>query len=103
MPHTCAASSQYTGALSRIHVRVSWGLRAQNSPVTRSTSALVGWSARRVMAEKSDTASGIVPGFGRLVPLDSCSHLLPERDPAWPHFLAEIDGFLRPGEPLAAR
>jgi len=55
------------------------------------------------MAEKSDTASGFVPGFGRPVPLDSCNHLLPERDPAGPHFLAEIDGFLRPGEPPAAR
>src|SRR5918995_1018174 len=65
MPHTWAASSQYTGALSRIHVRVSWGSRAQNSPATRSTSALVGWSARRVMAGKSDTASGIVPWLRR--------------------------------------
>jgi hypothetical protein len=29
----------------------------------------------------------------RLVPLDSSNHLLPERDPAWQHFLAEIDRF----------
>jgi len=30
----------------------------------------------------------------RLVPLDSANHLLPERDPAWKHFLTEIDRFL---------
>ena len=30
----------------------------------------------------------------RLVPLDSSNHLLPEHDPAWQHFLAEIDRFL---------
>ena len=33
----------------------------------------------------------------RLVPLDSSNHLLPERDPAWKRFLAEIDGFLLSG------
>jgi hypothetical protein len=27
---------------------------------------------------------------------DSCNHLLPERDPAWPRFLAALDDFLAP-------
>jgi pimeloyl-ACP methyl ester carboxylesterase/DNA-binding winged helix-turn-helix (wHTH) protein len=52
--------------------------------------------------EQSRVLASLIPG-SRLVPLDSCNHLLPERDPAWPHFLAEIDGFLGPGEPPAAR
>jgi len=36
------------------------------------------------------------PGLGasRSVPLDSSNHLLPEHDPAWPRFLAELDRFL---------
>ena len=28
------------------------------------------------------------------VPLDSANHLLPEHDPAWRHFLTELDAFL---------
>jgi hypothetical protein len=37
--------------------------------------------------------AGLLPG-SRLVPLDSANHLLPEQDPAWHHFLAEVDAFL---------
>jgi pimeloyl-ACP methyl ester carboxylesterase/DNA-binding winged helix-turn-helix (wHTH) protein len=51
--------------------------------------------------EQSRILASLIPG-SRLVPLDSCNHLLPERDPAWRQFLAEIDAFLevpaeRPG------
>jgi len=43
--------------------------------------------------EQSRLLAALIPN-SRLVPLDSANHLLPERDPAWKHFLAEIDGFL---------
>ncbi len=43
--------------------------------------------------EQSRMLAALIPG-SRLVPLDSSNHLLPERDPAWKHFLAEIDAFL---------
>jgi pimeloyl-ACP methyl ester carboxylesterase/DNA-binding winged helix-turn-helix (wHTH) protein len=41
----------------------------------------------------SRTLATLVPG-SRLVPLDSANHLLPVQDPAWRHFLAELDAFL---------
>jgi pimeloyl-ACP methyl ester carboxylesterase len=43
--------------------------------------------------EQSRRLAALIPN-SRLVPLDSSNHLLPERDPAWKHFLAEIDRFL---------
>jgi len=43
--------------------------------------------------EQSRLLAAQIPN-SRLVPLDSSNHLLPERDPAWQHFLAEIDRFL---------
>jgi len=43
--------------------------------------------------EQSRLLAALIPQ-SRLVPLDSSNHLLPERDPAWRHFLAEIDRFL---------
>src|SRR5262245_54088890 len=43
--------------------------------------------------EQSRLLAALIPG-SRLVPLDSSNHLLPEHDPAWRHFLSEIDGFL---------
>ena len=43
--------------------------------------------------EQSRLLAALIPK-SRLVPLDSANHLLPERDPAWKHFLAEIDRFL---------
>jgi pimeloyl-ACP methyl ester carboxylesterase len=43
--------------------------------------------------EQSRLLATLIPK-SRLVPLDSSNHLLPERDPAWPHFLAELDRFL---------
>jgi len=46
--------------------------------------------------EQSRLLAALIPG-SRLVPLDSSNHLLPERDPAWKHFLAEIDAFLPGG------
>ena len=44
------------------------------------------------MFEQSRVLASLIPN-GRLVPLDSANHLLPERDPAWTHFLAELDAF----------
>ena len=46
--------------------------------------------------EQSRMLAALIPN-SRLVPLDSSNHLLPERDPAWRHFLAEIDRFLPGG------
>jgi len=43
--------------------------------------------------EQSRLLAALIPN-SRLVPLDSSNHLLPERDPAWKHFLAEIDRFV---------
>ena len=48
--------------------------------------------------EQSRLLAALIPK-SRLVPLDSSNHLLPERDPAWQHFLAEIDRFLLDGHP----
>jgi pimeloyl-ACP methyl ester carboxylesterase len=53
-------------------------------------------SARREpdnVFEQSRRLAALIPG-SRLVPLDTSNHLLPEHDPAWAHFLTEIDGFL---------
>ena len=46
--------------------------------------------------EQSRLLAALIPK-SRLVPLDSSNHLLPEGDPAWKHFLAEIDRFLPGG------
>ena len=43
--------------------------------------------------QQSRHLASLIPG-SRLLPLDSCNHLLPERDPAWAHFLGELDAFL---------
>jgi hypothetical protein len=43
--------------------------------------------------EQSRLLASLIPD-SRLLPLDSCNHLLPERDPAWGHFLRELDAFL---------
>ncbi len=56
-------------------------------------------SARREpdgVFEQSRILASLIPG-SRLVPLDSCNHLLPERDPAWRQLLAALDGFLGVG------
>jgi pimeloyl-ACP methyl ester carboxylesterase len=47
--------------------------------------------------EQSRKLAALIPG-SRLVPLDSANHLLPARDPAWKHFLAEVDAFLAPAQ-----
>ena len=51
------------------------------------------------MFEQSRLLASLIPG-SRLVALESCNHLLPERDPAWRQFLGEIDAFLGVG-PIA--
>ena len=48
--------------------------------------------------EQSRKLAALIPG-SRLVPLDSANHLLPAQDPAWKHFLAEVDAFLTSPEP----
>ena len=53
-------------------------------------------SARREpdnVFEQSRMLAALIPG-SRLVPLDSANHLLPAGDPAWKHFVAEVDAFL---------
>jgi len=45
------------------------------------------------MFEQSRQLAALIPG-SRILPLDSCNHLLPERDPAWSHFLREVEAFL---------
>jgi pimeloyl-ACP methyl ester carboxylesterase/DNA-binding winged helix-turn-helix (wHTH) protein len=45
------------------------------------------------MFEQSRLLAALIPG-SRFAPLDSCNHLLPERDPAWQQFLHELDAFL---------
>jgi pimeloyl-ACP methyl ester carboxylesterase len=57
-------------------------------------------SARREpdnMFEQSRMLAALIPG-SRLVPLDSANHLLPAGDPAWKHFVAEVDAFLTSAE-----
>ena len=51
--------------------------------------------------DQSRLLASLIPG-SRLLPLDSGNHLLPERDPAWPHFLSELDAFLGVNEPEPA-
>lgn len=49
------------------------------------------------MYQESRRLASLIPG-SRLVPLDSANHLLPEQDPAWREFLAELDRFLLSGQ-----
>jgi pimeloyl-ACP methyl ester carboxylesterase/DNA-binding winged helix-turn-helix (wHTH) protein len=50
--------------------------------------------------DQSRVLASLIPG-SRLVSLDSANHLLPERDPAWPQFLAELDAFFAEHPPFA--
>jgi pimeloyl-ACP methyl ester carboxylesterase/DNA-binding winged helix-turn-helix (wHTH) protein len=52
--------------------------------------------------EQSRMLASLIPN-SRLVPLDSSNHLLPERDPAWKHFLTEIDRFLPASNEIGSR
>jgi pimeloyl-ACP methyl ester carboxylesterase len=61
--------------------------------VTVSTLVIGGRRDRVGPFEQSRVMAGLIPG-SRLVPLDTPNHLLPERDPAWQQFLAELDAFL---------
>jgi pimeloyl-ACP methyl ester carboxylesterase/DNA-binding winged helix-turn-helix (wHTH) protein len=61
--------------------------------VTVPTLIVCGRREPENMFEQSRLLASLIPQ-SRLVPLDTCNHLLPERDPAWPHFLAELDAFL---------
>lgn len=63
--------------------------------VTAPTLILGGRREPSAMFEQSRVLASLIPN-SRLVPLDSANHLLPERDPAWPRFLAELDAFLGP-------
>jgi pimeloyl-ACP methyl ester carboxylesterase/DNA-binding winged helix-turn-helix (wHTH) protein len=46
--------------------------------------------------EQSRRLAALIP-HSRLVSLDSVNHLLPERDPAWKQFLAELEAFVPAG------
>jgi len=50
--------------------------------------------------EQSRLLAALIPN-SRLLPLDSCNHLLPERDPAWSRFVEELDRFLAEDEGAA--
>src|SRR4029453_14318271 len=52
--------------------------------------------------DQSRVLASLIPG-SRLVSLDSANHLLPERDPAWPQFLAELDAFFAEHPPPSSR
>ncbi|MEP7300621.1 MAG: alpha/beta fold hydrolase [Caldimonas sp.] len=47
----------------------------------------------RVPFDEGRHLAALIPG-ARFVPLDSDNHVLLESEPAWPHFLAEVRGFL---------
>ena len=66
--------------------------------VTVPTLVIGGRGDRVGPFEQSRLMAALVPG-SRLVPLDTPNHLLPERDPAWQQFLAELDAFLTSPEP----
>jgi pimeloyl-ACP methyl ester carboxylesterase len=51
--------------------------------------------------EQSRVLASLIPG-SRLVSLDSCNHLLPERDPAWPRFLQELEAFVAADTPVSS-
>jgi pimeloyl-ACP methyl ester carboxylesterase len=63
--------------------------------VTAPTLILAGRREPDGVFEQSRILASLIPG-SRLVSLDTANHLLPERDAAWPQFLAEIDAFLAP-------
>ena len=53
----------------------------------------------RIPFEQGRALATLIPG-ARFVALDSRNHWVVETEPAWPQFIAEIDGFL-PGVPAA--
>jgi DNA-binding winged helix-turn-helix (wHTH) protein/pimeloyl-ACP methyl ester carboxylesterase len=48
---------------------------------------------RRVPYEQGELLAALIPG-ARLVPLQSCNHLLLDGEPAWSQFLAAVDAFV---------
>lgn len=48
----------------------------------------------RVPFDEGRQLAALIPG-ARFVPLDSDNHVLLDSEPAWPHFLAEVAGFLQ--------
>ncbi|HEU4588379.1 MAG TPA: alpha/beta hydrolase, partial [Gemmatimonadales bacterium] len=48
---------------------------------------------RRVPFREGKLMASLIPG-ARFVPLETRNHILLESDPAWPHFLREVRGFL---------
>lgn len=51
----------------------------------------------RVPFEEGRVLAALIPG-ARFVPLESRNHVLLDIEPAWPQFLAELRGFLRPSD-----
>ena len=49
----------------------------------------------RIPFEEGRRLAAQIPG-ARFVPLEGRNHILLENEPAWGHFLAEVDAFLRP-------
>jgi DNA-binding NarL/FixJ family response regulator len=58
---------------------------------------LHGRDDKRIPFEEGRLLSALIPG-SRFVPLDSCNHILFEREAAFNTFLAEMEAFLRQGD-----
>jgi pimeloyl-ACP methyl ester carboxylesterase/DNA-binding CsgD family transcriptional regulator len=51
--------------------------------------------------EEGRLFASLIPG-ARFVSLESCNHILLESEPAWRHFLEEVEAFLPGGAPVAS-
>ena len=71
---------------------------AEAPRVTAPTLVMHARDDRIVDVEEGRVLAGLIPG-ARLLVLDSANHILLADEPAWPQFLAGLDGFLAPTEP----
>ena len=69
--------------------------------VSCPTLVLHGRGDRRIPFEEGRLVSALIPG-SRFVPLDTCNHVLFEREAAFNTLLQEMDAFLKTGEAPAA-
>jgi pimeloyl-ACP methyl ester carboxylesterase len=99
-----ATSTSSSGVRPRPRTRVGSSTSSPNIDITdlapQVTAPTLILSSRREpdnVFEQSRKLAALISG-SRLVPLDSANHLLPAQDPAWKHFLAEVDAFLAPAQ-----
>ena len=69
--------------------------------VTCPTLVLHGRDDARVPFEEGRLFASLIPG-ARFVSLASCNHILLEHEPAWRHFLEEVEAFLPGAGPVAS-